>query len=172
MGPVFLVGMMGSGKTAVARRVAELRGAAMVDLDRRVAVLAGRTVVELFAGEGEPGFRARERAALASLVAEPGFAAREVWVATGGGTVVDPDSRAIMSATGIVVLLEVPIDVLVTRLADDAGSRPLLGDDPAGSLAALWRARAPAYRERARVVDGVGSIDEVAARVIAAVVEP
>ncbi len=167
MAPVFLVGMMGSGKSSVARRAAELRGATAVDLDRRIAVIAGRSIAELFAEAGEARFRALERAALASLVAEPGFAAREIWVATGGGTVVDPANRAMMAANGSIVLLDVPIDELCRRLREDGGVRPLLGEDPAGSLGALWRAREAAYREHARVVDGVGSAEGVAVRVIA-----
>jgi shikimate kinase len=164
-GPVFLVGMMGSGKTTVGRCLAARERAAFCDLDERLERITGVTIAELFE-RGEPGFRALERAALRSLVAEPGFDARACVVATGGGVVIDPDNRATMRRAGTILYLDVPIEELVRRLGDDAHARPLLaGADPGARLAELLTARGAAYREGAIVVDGTGTAEIVAARV-------
>jgi shikimate kinase len=166
-GPVFLVGMMGSGKTTVGRCLAALTGAAFCDLDQRLGRITGRTVAELFV-DGEPSFRALERAALRSLVAEPGFASRPCVVATGGGVVIDPDNRATMQRAGTIVHLEVPIDELVRRLGASASARPLLQSGaPRDVLADLLDARRDAYADGAVAIDGTGDADTVAARIAA-----
>jgi shikimate kinase len=139
----------------------------MIDLDRRVADVFGVALTDLFA-HGEVEFRARERTALVSLVAEPGFVTRSVFVATGGGTVIDPANRASMRV-GQVVLLHVPLAVLAQRLAHD-DRRPLLqGGDRLARLHELWSVRESAYRDGAIVVDADAPVDEVAARVREAV---
>ncbi|HWB78207.1 MAG TPA: shikimate kinase [Nannocystaceae bacterium] len=165
MRPLFVQGMMGSGKTSVGREVAALAHAAFCDLDRRIERVFGETVAELFA-VGEPRFRAAEHAALRSLVDEPGFAARTIVVATGGGTAIDPANRRLMRSCGVVVLLEVPLPVLADRLRHETDARPLIaGASLEQQLAELWRARADAYRDGSIAVDGSGTIAEVAARV-------
>lgn len=163
--PTFLVGLMGSGKSAVGRRLAADSHAPFCDLDSRVERMFGRSTAQLFA-RGEPEFRRLERLALRSLVDEPGFAARAVVVATGGGTVMDPGCRAAMTV-GIVVFLEVPLPELERRLRAEAGvARPLLGDrDPASVLAAQWAAREAAYRRDAIAIDGTGEPQDVARRI-------
>jgi shikimate kinase len=175
--PIFLTGMMASGKSTVGKILAREHGAVFVDLDDRIARIHGRTIPALLA-EGEPPFRARERAALAALVAEPGFAGRAVVVATGGGVVVDPDNRRAMTACGIVVHLDVPPDELARRLRasapDPAALRPLLADAGRGlraRLAEILTARRQAYRDAHVVVDGRDTPEVVAARVHAAVVK-
>ncbi|MBC8072317.1 MAG: hypothetical protein IAG13_28605, partial [Deltaproteobacteria bacterium] len=90
--PLFLVGMMGSGKTSVGRELARTRGVPLCDLDRRIEWIFGQGIDALLA-EGEPRLRAREHDALRTLVAEPGFAGRAIVVATGGGTPIDPRNR-------------------------------------------------------------------------------
>lgn len=165
MRPLFLQGMMGSGKTSVGREVAALGQAAFCDLDRRIERVFGETVAELLAA-GEPRFRAAEHAALRSLVDEPGFAARAIVVATGGGTAIDPANRRLMRSCGTVVLLDVPLPVLAERLRHETDARPLLaGGSLDDTLAELWSARAAAYRDGSIAVDGTGSVAEVAARV-------
>jgi len=150
--------MMGSGKTSVGRALAGRLGCPFIDLDRRIEWLTGRRVPELFAAEGEAAFRRRERAALASLLAEPGFARRCVVVATGGGVVVDPRNVDDMGASGVTVFLDPPLEVLIRRLSDDAQrlDRPLLAGQGAEALGArvarLLSDRRPEY-ERADLVD-------------------
>jgi shikimate kinase len=157
---------MGSGKSAVARRLAELRDAPWCDLDRRIERMFGISIAAWFL-RGEPEFRRVERLALRSLVDEPGFAARPAIVATGGGTVIDPANREAMRI-GTVVFLEVPLPELARRLRGaPAGTRPLLAERaPEDVLAAQWAARRAAYREHATAVDGTGDPDAVARRIL------
>ncbi|MEZ4448645.1 MAG: shikimate kinase [Nannocystaceae bacterium] len=165
--PVFLCGMMGSGKSTLAPRLAEAWSAPWVDLDRRVESIFGRTIADLFAA-GEPAFRRREAAALRSLLAEPGVRARTLVVATGGGTIVDPQLRTLMSAVGTVVHLKVSIDGLVARLRQGGGpARPLLAGDVEAvraRLQALADARASAYASADVVVDGEADPQDVLCR--------
>jgi len=165
-GPVFVVGMMGSGKTTVGRCLAAREGAAFCDLDQRLERITGSTVAALFES-GETGFRALERAALRSLVAEPGFAARACVVATGGGVVIDPDNRATMRRAGTIVYLDVPVAELLRRLGDEVHTRPLLrGGAPQAVLEVLLADRQAAYTGGAIAVDGTGTPDIVAARIV------
>lgn len=155
-GPIFLVGMMGAGKSTVGRALAADLDATFVDLDRRIERMFGASVAELFE-DGEAYFRACERAALCSLLDEPGFAGARVVIATGGGVVVDPANRADMAGAGRVVYLELPVDALVARLSTDAAraERPLLEDRASlrERLDQLLRARASAYASAELCVD-------------------
>ncbi len=162
--------MMGSGKSSVGRALASALGVPFVDLDVRVERMFGSTIGEAFA-RGESHFRGLERSALTSLLREPGFAGRAVVVATGGGAVLDPRSRAGMDAAGVRVLLRVPVAELAARLSAAQGEgRPLLGDaeDPTASLTELWAQRREAYEDGSHPVDGVGSLDTVVHRIAAA----
>src|SRR4029077_19657346 len=90
---VVLVGLPGSGKSVIGRRLASRHAASFIDLDDRIESATGRTIPGIFAQEGEGGFRAAERQAIADLgPADPGSAIRRV-IATGGGAVVDPRNR-------------------------------------------------------------------------------
>ena len=90
---VFLVGPMGSGKSAVGRRLAHRHDATFVDLDERIETSTGQTIPEIFAEVGETAFRALERGAVADLgPADPDASLRRV-IASGGGAVVDPRNR-------------------------------------------------------------------------------
>jgi shikimate kinase len=165
--PLFLVGMMGSGKTSVGRELARSAGAVFCDLDRRIEWIFGVGIDALLAS-GESRLRAREHDALRTLVAEPGFALRDVVVATGGGTPIDPRNRALMRSVGVVVWLDVPLAVLAERLREHTASRPLLaGGAIEPRLAELWSARADCYRDAGLAIDGTGSVEQVAARVTA-----
>lgn len=166
--PVFLVGMMGSGKTTVGQRLAAACGRVFCDLDERIERLYGCSVAAIFAADGEAGFRAAERDALRSLLDEPGFGARGCVVATGGGVVLAAEHRAMMRAVGTVILLDVGVDALVRRLDQDAATRPLLADaDPRARLESLWSARRDAYRDGALVVPAEDAPEDVVARIVA-----
>lgn len=137
-----LVGPMGAGKTSIGRRLADRFGLAFVDVDREIEARTGASVATIFAHEGEPGFRARERAVLAGLLAREGLL-----VATGGGAVLDPDNRRRMRGRGFVLHLHVGVERQLQRLARDR-SRPLLaGDDREAVLRRLAGERAPLYEE-------------------------
>ncbi len=124
-GIIFLVGFMGSGKTTVGQHLAARLGGRFIDLDERITQAAGRSIPELFQMEGETGFRQREHAVLAKVCAE----LRQgdlLWniVALGGGTFTRPENRNCIRQTGCSVWLDVPFDILATRVAPD-GRRPL-----------------------------------------------
>jgi len=161
--------MMGSGKSSVGRRLASELGVAFVDLDARLERMFAMSIAEAF-GQGEPYFRQLERAALTSLVGEPGFEGRTVVVATGGGVVLDTENRACMDAAGLRVLLRVPPPELAARLSAGQGARPLVADadDLLARLADLWAQRRAAYEDVPHQVDGVGSVEAVTLRVAVA----
>lgn len=137
-----LVGPMGAGKTSIGRRLAERLGLAFVDVDRSIEERTGARIATIFDCEGEVGFRARERAALAELLSGRGLVA-----ATGGGAVLDPASRELIRARGFTVWLQVTPDEQLRRLAKDR-SRPLIASgDRARVLQRLALQRDPLYAE-------------------------
>jgi shikimate kinase len=155
---------MGSGKTTVGQRCAQLLDRTFVDTDELVVAAAGISFDELWAEIGEPGFRERERVAVADAIASP----EPLVISCGGGAVLDPDNRRSLRDGGIVVWLEAPPEVLASRLADDH-ERPLLaGGDRTVTLERLRSLREPAYEAAAHVrVDTEDrTVDEVAVAVI------
>lgn len=159
--------MMGAGKSTLGRALASRRGVAFIDLDVRIERLSGRSIADLFA-RGEAGFRACERAALRSLLAEPGFATSGAVVATGGGIVADPSNLAAIHAIGVSVYLRVEVATLVQRLSRDAerARRPLLaGVDLEARLTELFAARESAYASASFTVDAEGEIDAILATI-------
>lgn len=152
-----LVGPMGAGKSSVGRRLAERFGLRFVDVDATVEHVAGASVSQLFAREGEAAFRRREREALATLLAQD-----DLVLATGGGAVLDADNRALMQRRGFVVHLQVGLAQQLARLADDA-SRPLLArPDRAQVLEALATQRAPLYAQVADLSFDTDALDAAA----------
>ena len=162
---VFIVGMMGSGKTTVGRLLAERLGWRHLDSDEQVGRDTGQTVPEIFAQRGEPAFRAAEARALAAAAVMD----TPTVVSVAGGAVLDPDNRHVLQHNGVVVWLRARVDTLARRVGDGAG-RPLLGDDPAAALRHLYAQRRPVYQELAQVVVDVDDVDArtVAERVLAA----
>jgi shikimate kinase len=141
---LWLVGMMGSGKSTVGPLVADALGRPFVDLDSVIATRAGSEVAELVARD-EPGFRAEEASAVRDI------AGTDAVVATGGGVVLDDGSVAIMRETGLVAWLDAGVDVLAGRLGDGAG-RPLVGEDARGALERILGDRVDRYRGAAHIV--------------------
>ena len=165
MGNIFLVGMMGSGKTTLGRALAHRLDMEFVDTDRVLVERTGVPVATIFEIEGEEGFRRRESAVLAEVAGREG-----VVVATGGGAVLSAENREFMRAHGTVVYLRARLDGLWERTRHDA-TRPLLQTpDPRATLAAILAVREPLYREVAHVtVDtGAQSASTLVTRVLAA----
>lgn len=143
-----LIGLPGSGKSAVGRALAARLRRRYVDTDAAVEAAAGRSVAAIFAAEGEAGFRARERQALEAALEE---AAPSV-IACGGGLPVDLSSRRRLLDAAVVVWLDGPDELLLSRLGD-AAERPLLSVEPAAALHRLRAARAQLYSEAHLRVD-------------------
>lgn len=162
---VVLIGLMGAGKTTVGRLLADRLRRPFVDTDDVVEREAGSSVTDIFAAEGEHGFRTREAAAIRRVAALRGQV-----VAVGGGAVIDPENVTQLRGTGDLVLLDADPDTLAARV-DDTATRPLLAaaDDLAGRLAELRATRDAAYRAAAaESVDTTGrSPAEVADLVLA-----
>jgi shikimate kinase len=163
--PIFLVGMMGAGKTTLGKALAQRLEREFVDTDRFLVQRTGVSVATIFEIEGEDGFRRREAAVLAELADRP-----DCVIATGGGAILDPENRRLMREHGIVVYLHARLDSLWERTRHDT-HRPLLKtDDPRATLAELLEARDPLYREAAHLVVDTGfqSATTLVGRVVAA----
>lgn len=152
---LYLVGMMGAGKSTVGRLLAERLTWPFLDLDQLIEAEAGMAVPALFASVGEAAFREREESLLARIAGgwrPDGLAAGQpVVVATGGGAVLREVNRERMRVTGLVIWLEADPGRLVERtVADGVEKRPLLaGADPADRLTELLARRAPLYGQAA-----------------------
>ena len=155
-GHVFLCGLPGSGKSTVAPLLAAKLGIPCLDLDQQIERGAGRSVPEIFAAEGESGFRAREAAALRAAANGP----RSV-IALGGGAVTTRGVRHWVRRTGHLVWLCAPAGLCASRAPS---GRPLLGADPAGRMAQLAAARDPLY---ARLADAVVEVAALTAAQVA-----
>src|SRR5438105_525505 len=133
-----LVGLPGSGKSVVGKRMAQRHGAAFVDLDELIEGESSQTIPEIFAAEGERGFRARELAAVRSVgPADPDRRLRRV-IATGGGTPVDPRNRWLLYRGRVPVWLDSRPEALAQRLRHSRNVRPLIaGRDPVAALRGL-----------------------------------
>ena len=150
-GNLFLVGMMGAGKTTVGRLLARRLKRTFVDSDHEIEQRCGVPVPVIFEIEGEPGFRAREAQMIAELAAREGIV-----LATGGGAVLDAESRRWLAARGTVVYLHARPGFLWQRVRHDR-NRPLLATpDPQKKLEELYAERDPLYREVADLVLDTG----------------
>ena len=161
---IVLVGLPGSGKSTVGPLVAAALGWRFVDLDAEIVRAAGRSIAEIFADEGEPGFRERERAATLALK-DSG----PLLLAPGGGWILSPANREALGLESKIVYLEVSPAVAATRMGGAARTRPLLaGGNPASRLGELLRQRESAYLQANHTVSvDLLAPDEVAALIVA-----
>lgn len=166
--PIALVGMMGAGKSAVGRLLAARLGRPFADSDLAIAAELGSTVRELFAREGEAGFRARERRFIAALPAYAGYV-----LALGGGMFAGAGNVGAIRAQAWTVWLRARPETLLARLsAAERAERPLLaGNEVPARLAALLAERAPWYAQAHITIDTDGLAPAAVTALVAAALE-
>ncbi|MGD1699518.1 shikimate kinase [Dapis sp. BLCC M229] len=136
---LYLVGMMGAGKTTVGHLLAQQLGYRFLDTDSLISQAAGKSISEIFATEGEAAFRELETNILSEVCSY-----KKLTIATGGGIVIKPFNWSYLQH-GIVVWLDVPVEVLYSRLQGDR-TRPLLqNSNPLAKLQAILEERRPLY---------------------------
>lgn len=156
---IYLVGFMAAGKSSLAREVGRRLGWKVEDVDERIEARERRPVAAIFAADGETYFRAVEREVVQELLPP-----RHVVVATGGGTFVDPDLRALVKADGAVFWIDAPLDRIIDRLPRD-GSRPLAANRL--QLESLYESRRVAYAQaHVRLEAARASVGDLADQVV------
>lgn len=162
---IVMVGMMGAGKTAVGRALAARLDVPFLDSDHEIEAAANMTIPEIFARDGEPFFRQKERQVIARLLEEE----RGV-LSTGGGAFLAEENRNVITAKGVSVWLQADLEVLWNRVRH-RDTRPLLRTaDPRATLSGLFRDRVPLYAKADLTVvsDGQAAIETMVDRVLEA----
>src|SRR3970282_2738904 len=159
---IILTGFMGTGKTVVGARLAERLGLPFIDLDRLIEEGAGLKVAEVFASEGEAGFRRRERELIATLAHR-----LDCVVATGGGAVLDPENVQHLKMGGVVVCLRAETGVILQRIGTD-DRRPLLeGQGRLARIRELLEMRAAAYTRADLSIDtSTSNVEDVVDQIV------
>ena len=148
---IYLIGLMGSGKTTVGRALAKKLNKRFIDADHEIEARTGASVSLIFEIEGEAIFRHREAEVIKDLCAQDGIV-----LATGGGAVLDPISRRLLAKTGTVIYLRASVNSIMQRTSHDK-SRPLLQTaDPRRRIEELSRQREPLYQEIADIIVDTG----------------
>jgi len=159
MNNIYLIGMMGSGKTVTGKQLASLLAKSFLDLDHAIQQRAGITIADIFDQKGEEHFRDLET----SLLKDMSHHNDEV-ISTGGGIVLRPENIEAMLATGRVVYLETKIEGLWDRVKDNT-DRPLLkGPNPRARLEAIFKERQAQYKRASNLTV---ETDEKTAEVVA-----
>ena len=144
---IFLVGLMGSGKTTIGRALAKKLNLRFVDADQEIEARTGASIPLIFEIEGEASFRQREADVIRDLTGQQGIV-----LATGGGAVLNQQSRRYLHERGIVIYLNVSPQILFERTRHDR-NRPLLQvENPRQRIEELHRQRDPLYREVAHII--------------------
>jgi shikimate kinase len=155
---LYLVGFMGAGKTTIARSLARRMDWKFDDVDERIESRERRSVSTIFSQSGEPYFRNLERQVLRDLLPD-----RHIVIATGGGTFVDLENRALMLADGAVAWLDVPLSRVIDRVPAD-GRRPLATDR--AQMEQLFERRQLAYAQAHVRIDASRPTNEIVERLL------
>jgi shikimate kinase len=144
---LYLVGFMGTGKSTVGRAVAHRLGFQLLDSDHEIERQQGKTIPEIFAQDGEPAFRAMERAFI-----DQGHPAQRTLVSCGGGLVIQPGMLAALQARGVVICLHASLETVLARTARNR-TRPLLDvENPEERIKTLYAAREAIYRQSGTLI--------------------
>lgn len=142
---LFIIGMPGSGKSSLGKRVAGQLRIPYVDMDQRISALVGCTIPELFERYGEEAFRHAETNTLVQLTYE-----QPSLISTGGGTVMREENRAIMRNFGVIILIDRPLEDIMSDIKLDR--RPLLAQKGLSEVERLYHERIDTYRAAADIV--------------------
>lgn len=156
---IYLIGMMGSGKTTLAEAISEISQYRFLDLDEVIVSDSGKSIGEIFAERGEDFFREMESSVLFDI-----HHIDNLVVATGGGIVLQPRNIAMMEESGIIVYVDRDVDDIIATI--DAASRPLLAQNPE-NVRQIYEKRRPLYEDAAMVtVRNDAPVEEVARRIV------
>lgn len=148
---IFLVGLMGAGKTTIGRALAKRLNKTFIDSDHEIEARTGASIPLIFEIEGEASFRHREAEVIRDLTGRS-----NIVLATGGGAILKPENRELLKARGTVIYLRASVASILARTAHDK-NRPLLQTaDPRARLEQLTREREPLYQEVADFVVETG----------------
>lgn len=162
---VVMVGMMGAGKTAVGKAVAQILGVPFRDSDAEIEAAANMSIAEIFARDGEAFFRQKESQVIARLLEED-----PAILSTGGGAYMADQNRALITERGVALWIDADLEILWNRVRH-RDSRPLLKTaDPKGTLTRLYELRVPVYAQADLSVqaDASYSVQQMAQKVVAA----
>lgn len=164
MNNLYLCGFMGCGKTTIGQAFAKIQGRKYLDLDQLLVQRQGRTIPEIFAQDGEEGFRAIEQETLRSTQEYKGAV-----ISTGGGILTKRENGAICNKLGVLVFLDLPFDLCYQRIQGDT-NRPLVMQNTKEQLEELFNRRRTVYlAESGLVLDAAGTVQEIVARLEEAV---
>jgi shikimate kinase len=158
---IYLVGFMGTGKSSVGRKLAQLKKWNFIDLDELIELQEQRRIVDIFASQGEPYFRKIEKNVLKQVATQKKFV-----VSCGGGVVLDPDNIRLMKKTGKLICLTADCKTILKRVSSNR-DRPILNvDGPLKRIELLLKMRAPYYAQADKTVDTCRlSVNQVAAKI-------
>jgi shikimate kinase len=158
---VVLVGFMGTGKTAVGKRLARLLGWRFVDTDTEIEQLTGKSVARIFAEDGEVRFRSEENLLCRRLASKTGLV-----IATGGGMVLNPANVDLLRQNGIIVKLHADLEVIISRVKSKRKKRPLIKGDVEQAVRDLLAQRAASYDVAEFAVDTGKQGPDESARIV------
>src|SRR5574343_1471113 len=145
---IYLIGLMGAGKTSIGQALARELGRTFLDSDQEIVTRTGVSISTIFEIEGEAGFRCRETRIITELTQHT-----DIVLATGGGVILAESNRECLRRTGWVIYLRQPPEILVTRTLKSRHQRPILNTgDPQASLRELFAERDPLYSSTAHLV--------------------
>lgn len=162
MNNIYLVGFMGTGKSAVGKELARRKKSGFIDLDELIELKEKRTISDIFAKDKEPYFRKLEKQALREAAGENNFV-----VACGGGIVIDPDNIRLMKDSGKIICLTASPEAILRRTSGTS-KRPLLDvEDPKKQIQALMEKRAACYAQADETIDTSGlSVGKTAEKIM------
>ena len=157
---IVLFGFMGAGKTVVAKRIAKKAGLTLVDTDDVITELAGKSIPEIFAAEGEEKFRSYERQAVAQVAQQ-----KEAVIATGGGVILRECNVEVLSTNGFLVFLRASCQTLLARVQNCTTVRPLAKNEE--QFKRLYQSRAKLYAQIPHIVDtDILSVEDISSQII------